>query len=316
MPSSPFRIDWNTHTTRQWDRMLLACRRSTLPQTWQYAAAKAGTTGEVADNGIIHFHDKPVGLVQVQRRRFLGPIAACSLYRGPLWVYDTIPGHMQKIVLRLLRQRYAAYRGKTFIFHPELEDSPDHRDQLKNSGFVRTADGYSTTWVDLRQELQELRSGLRQKWRNSLHQAERSGLAVETDASCQHLDWLLERHTADMAERQYVGPSAALIRKLHKLGQPVGMTQILRARRDGKTVAGILVARHGKTATYLVGWTSEEGRSSRAHHLLMWQALEHLKAAGASWFDLGGHNDKDAAGIARFKAGLSGRPVTLVGTYR
>ena len=152
MLANPFRIDWNQHTTRQWDRMLAACRRPTLPQTWQYAAAKAGTTGELADNGIIHFHDSPVGLVQVQRKRLLGPLAHCALYRGPLWIHDTIPGQMQKIVLRLLRQRYAAYRGKTFVFHPELDDNESHREHLQTSGFVRTDAGYSTVWMDLRQD--------------------------------------------------------------------------------------------------------------------------------------------------------------------
>ncbi len=316
MPPGPFRIDWNRHTTRQWDRMLTACRRSTLPQTWQYAAAKAGTTGEVADNGIIYFHDKPVGLVQVQRRRLLGPFAHCALYRGPLWIYDKVPGQMQKIVLRLLRQRYAAYRGKTFVFHPELDDNNDHRKQLKSCGFVRTDAGYSTIWMDLRKEPADLRRGLRPNWRNNLSQAERADLVVDVDRRGKHLDWLLAHHTRDMAERNYVGPSPGLIRKLHRLGQPSEMIQILRAVTGTRPVAGILLARHGKAATYLVGWTSDEGRSKRAHHLLLWQAMDHLRATGTSWFDLGGHNDTSAAGIARFKSGLGGTPANLVGTYR
>ena len=287
-----------------------------LCRSQQYAAAKAGTTGEVADNGIIYFHGQPVGLVQVQRRRLLGPIAQCALYRGPLWIYDTVPGQMQKIVLRLLRQRYAAYRGKTFVFHPELDDNDNHRNQLKSCGFVRTDDGYSTIWVDLRQEPADIRRGLRPKWRNNLNQAERAGLDVDVDHKGDHLNWLLALHTNDMAERNYIGPSAGLIRNLQRLGQPTEMIQVLRAVHGNRAIAGILLARHGKAATYLVGWTGDEGRSKRAQHLLLWRAMEHLKASGISWFDLGGHNDGSAAGIARFKSGLGGTPANLVGTYR
>ena len=296
--------------------MLRACKRPTLPQTWQYAAAKAGTTGEVSDNGLIEFHGKPVGLVQVERRRLVGPFAHCAIYRGPIWVYDEIPNQMQKIVLRLLRQRYAAYRGKTLVFHPELSDSEQHRHQLRNCGFSRVDDGYSTVWMDLKQDTVELRQRLRQKWRHNLHQAERAGLIAEHSDSGNHLGWLLERHASDMAERNYAGPSPTLIRNLHKVGQPVRMIQTLRAIHGDQTVAGILVAKHGRAATYLVGWTSNAGRQLRAHHLLLWRAVEHLKKEGMRWFDLGGYNEAGAAGIARFKQGLGGTPTTLVGTYR
>ncbi len=316
MLPNPFTIDWNNHTTGQWDRMLRACKRPTLPQTWQYAAAKAGTTGEVADNGIIQFHGKPVGLVQVERRRLIGPFAHCAIYRGPIWVYDTIPNQMHKIVLRILRQRYATYRGKTLVFHPELPDNQQYRDQLHQCGFTRVDQGYSTAWLDLERDTADIRRGLRQKWRHSLHQAERHRLTAEPDATGAHLDWLLDRYAADMAERSYVGPSTTLIRNLHKVGQPVGMIQTLRAMHDREPVAGVILARHGRAATYLVGWNSDRGRELRAHHLLLWKAAQQLKAQGTLWFDLGGHNDEGAASIARFKQGLGGTPTTLVGTYR
>ena len=70
-PFNPFRIDWNTCTFGQWDALLDRCKRPTLLQTWQYAMALAKTEGGKADFGIINFENKPVGLVQVQTRRWL-----------------------------------------------------------------------------------------------------------------------------------------------------------------------------------------------------------------------------------------------------
>ena len=64
--SELFRIEWNNCTTAQWDRMLGAVKRPTLPQSRIYGMAKAETAGGRADFGIINFHGKPIGMVQVQ----------------------------------------------------------------------------------------------------------------------------------------------------------------------------------------------------------------------------------------------------------
>ena len=76
----------------------------------------------------------------------------------------------------------------------------------------------------------------------------------------------------------------------------------------------MLAAIHGGSATYLVGWTGDAGRRVRAQNLLLWHAVERLKAAGIRWFDLGGIN-ADAAGVAHFKRGMGGEIVNLVGGY-
>ena len=47
---------------------------------------------------------------------------------------------------------------------------------------------------------------------------------------------------------------------------------------------------------------------------MLWRAVEHLKSADIQWLDLGGVN-AEAPGVASFKAGMGGAPVTLVGGY-
>ena len=99
---NPFRIDWNTCTFGQWEALLARCKRPTLLQTWQYAMALAKTEGGKADFGIINFENKPVGLVQVQTRRWPPFLTTCRIYRGPLWIYDEISGEMLKLVLGMI----------------------------------------------------------------------------------------------------------------------------------------------------------------------------------------------------------------------
>lgn len=294
--------------------MLAACRRPAFLQSWQYAAAAARTEGTTADLGLIRFNGKPVGLVQVQRRRLLPFLSACRIHRGPAWIYDEIPGEMLKLVLHMLRRRYHLLAGKPLLFHPELPDTPANRRRLHEAGFRRRADGYRTRWLDLTRAPEALRSGLRPNWRASLAQAERHGLAVEVDEAGRLLDWLMEPYLEDRLKRGYEGPSPAFLKVLYEDGDAARHPMILRALDRGRPVAGILLVRHGPAATYQVGWTSGEGRRLSAHHLLLWQAVLRLKAAGLSGLDLGGIPPGET-GIGRFKEGLGGEPVDLVGGY-
>ncbi|MHA1566632.1 MAG: lipid II:glycine glycyltransferase FemX [Alphaproteobacteria bacterium] len=313
--SELFRIDWNNCTTAQWDRMLGAVKRPTLPQSRIYAMAKTETAGGRADFGIIDFHGKPIGMVQVQISPFLRYLSVCRIMRGPLWIHDEIPGEMLKEVLRLIRRRYRTRHGRFLVFHPELPDTRANRRNLRHTGFVRRQQGYASIWLDLSPPEAEMRRALKPNWRNKLRQAERNGITIIGGESAKHLDWLLQRYAEDRAQRGYVGPSQTLIRALCRHGRKDHTIRTLIASHHGQRIAGILLACHGRSATYFVGYSGPEGRRLRAHNLLLWHAATLLKEEGMLWFDLGGVNDADAASIARFKEGLGGQPFTLVGVY-
>ncbi|MFQ5970907.1 MAG: GNAT family N-acetyltransferase [Alphaproteobacteria bacterium] len=314
-PLNPFRIDWDEHSRERWNTLLAACHRPTLTQSWDYAEGMARTEGYRTDFGVILFHDRPVGLVQAQVKAIVGRLSASRIHRGPVWVHAEIPGEMQKLALGLLRERYRLRRGRLLYFHPELVDTPPHRAQLRQSGFRRRQPGYSSIWIDLRPSEEELRRGLKQKWRNCLNQAERNGLAAECVYDDESFDWLVGRHETLMAARRYRGPSRALLTHLRALGREDRTVTVIRAVHQDRPLAGIMLIRHGRAATYLVGWTGVQGRALRAHHLLLWSGILELKHQGLDWLDLGGFNWKEAAGVARFKLGLGGEPFTLVGGH-
>jgi lipid II:glycine glycyltransferase (peptidoglycan interpeptide bridge formation enzyme) len=93
------------------------------------------------------------------------------------------------------------------------------------------------------------------------------------------------------------------------------MTPVLRARAAGQWVAGVLIVRHGTSATYLVGWSGDDGRKARATNALLWAALGELARRGCEWLDLGGIDDTATPGVAEFKRGMGGREYVLSGTY-
>ncbi len=310
-----FHIDWDSHTHEQQQAMLKACARPTLPQTPAYATALSDAGHAETEFGLMRFHGRPVGFVIVEQRPLLGPISSYRIYRGPLWLAADLPVTVQREFFRLLRLRYRLRHGRPLTFHPELEDTKTNRGHVSATGFRRIAHGYITIWLDISRPLDELRANLNPKWRNRLNQSERKGLQLQIDDNDACFDWLVSRHEEHMATHNYRGPSRPLLEGLLRHGRPDGMVRILCAIHDGEPVAGILLTRHGTSATYLVGWNGPEGRKLRAHHFLLWQAIRLLHEEGVQWFDLGGVNYADAARVARFKSGLSGKHETLVGGY-
>jgi hypothetical protein len=315
LPFNPFRIDWNDFTFGQWDALLARCKRPTLLQTWQYSVAMAKIEGWKADFGIIHFEGRPVGLVQVQTRKWLPFLTTCRIDRGPLWIYDEIPGEMLKLVLGMIRQRYQLRRGQPLMFHPELPDDPATRQRMSATGFRRWSEGYETIWLDLTPGPDALHAELHGKWRNQLRQAERHNLVLEPETSAgKQFEWLMEHYLEDKIARNYRGPSPAFLRAMHGASADKSPLVVLRALHGGKPVAGVLLVRHGRAATYQVGCTDERERAVRAHHFLLWQSVLWLVKRGYTGFDLGGINEK-APGIARFKTRMGGKPFRLVGGY-
>ncbi len=311
---NPFRITWNRHGRAQWDGMLAACTRASLTQTSTYALALHEIQGLKADFGLIRFQDKPIGMVVAHGKPVLGRAGSQTIYRGPVWVYDEIPGEMQKLALGLLRKRYRLRSGRPVTFHPELADTPEHRGQMSAAGFKRIAEGYRTIWLDLSRAQDELRTDMHQNWRNALVQGERNDLTVVDDRDAARLPWLIERHSAHMELGRYRGASGDLLNALHRHSNEIAGLRLLIAEQGGEPVAAILLATHGDSATYLVGWTGDKGRDLRATHLLLWAAVARLQEDGKAWFDLGGISD-DAPGVMRFKRGLGGEETTLVGGY-
>ncbi|MGB0572571.1 MAG: GNAT family N-acetyltransferase [Alphaproteobacteria bacterium] len=124
----------------------------------------------------------------------------------------------------------------------------------------------------------------------------------------------MAQHTEYMELGGYRGPSGELIDALYRHGNATAGLRLLIAEHAGTPVAGVLLANQGKAATYLMGWTGDDGRDLRATHLPLWRAIELLKGDGFEGFDLGGISAK-APGVERFKSGLGGTEAWLIGGY-
>lgn len=315
MAEAPAEIVWDQLTVAEWRRLVDSVSAATLPQSWAYARAMFLAERQIGHFGVIRSAGEDVGCVLVLERRALGLFSRVSIHRGPLWLRP-VSENVRRATLQVLRRRWPRRPWRRMSFIPEMPAGAASHLILGEAGFHRVGDGYRSIIVDLALPEPERRMRLRQTTRQSLRRAEQAGLEVEVDRHGRKaLPWLLQRYDIEKRLKGFRGPSLPLALHLMKTARKRNEGLVLIAHKGEERLAGILVVRHGDTATYLIGWTGAEGRRLQATHLLLWRAMEILSAEGARRLDLGGINPEAAAGVTLFKRGFGGEEYELIGTY-
>ena len=318
-PTAQPTLDWNDCRRPAWDRLLASAGRSSLEQSWSYGDAMAARTGVTVERAVIRHAGAPIAVVQLFRQRALGLVTIVRIVRGPLWVdarlADGVDAPVRAAVHRMLRAAVSLRRSEALFWMPELLDTPANQALMRAAGTRRMVTGYSSAWLDLSAGEDTLRAGLAGKWRNALVAAERRDTRVTVADDGRGLAELMVAYGAFRRRGRFVGPPGALVTAIAEAGRHTKDALVVSALAGGDDIAGVVLIRHGVSATYFVSWTSPEGRRRNAHNLLLWRGIQVLAKSGTVWLDLGGLNTAAAPGIARFKLGLRPEIFTLAGTY-
>ena len=313
-----------------WSDLHERMRISVLEQGWSYGeAVAAASRGRVRpERWLIADGGRSIGLVQAFVRR-IGPLGRfVRLVRGPLFV-PGLPQEARLAALAAIRGTYP-WRSRCLLWWlPELNGGSESETTMRRLGLRQMMTGYSSIRLDLAPAPERLRGNLDGKWRNALKTAEKSPMLVEV-ASRVEGSWnadafaaLLAEHDEHRIERGFRGPDgrfyAAFAEAVGTAGG--GEDAVLVWAHAGthrgqvRPIAGILMLRHGRGATYAMGWSNAAGRLVNAHYRLLWRAIAELKARGVLLLDLGGVDTEHGAGVARFKLGLNGEVFTLAGSF-
>jgi hypothetical protein len=312
----PLSCEWETPTRQQWQDLEGRGGRSNLVQAWAYGEAKAESPGWRVRRAVFSRADhRPIAFVQVLQRTVLGVVRISRINRGPVFLPQATSDDVTTVWQRIA-QLGVFWQGRLLTTAPELPLTGTAIAMLAELGFHQsTPEGWESIWLDLTPELETLRTRLDRKWRNMLVASEKSSMELGIDQGVASLEWMIGKQEELMAANAFEGISGAFLRQLHHQLQVDEPLLVLKAVHEGEVVAGICLARHGKAATYLLGWNGDKGRSLKANQFLLWQAVCLLKQSGCLWFDLGGLDEERTPGIAAFKLGLSGERYHLVGEY-
>lgn len=311
-------ISWNTQSVEDWERKFSLIPRSNILQSYVYALASCPLQKQKVRWGLIAIDGREAGLVQMFEAGILWDrIHAMMIDRGPLWFEGFGNAMHVKCFFEELNRQFPQRWGRKRRILPETEDGPTAQKMISQTGLEFCGKGYQTIWLDLTQDSPVLREALRPNWRGSLSKAERADLRIGWATDGKELAPMIGIYAADKAVRDYGGPSPDLLQRYLPLLAARGDLLVGRAASGKNEMAAfVILVSHGRSATYLVGWSSPEGRAASAHHLLLWEGACVLKEKGIKELDLGGINDDGGEGIRKFKEGMGGRAVRYVGHYR
>lgn len=305
----------------EWDGLFAQVHHPHLVQTWAYGEAKLAAGDHNARRSLIDaggWHPRrvvftrdgePVAICQFLDKTIASFAGASRLNRGPLFLAtpdrDTVAA-----TFRALRSRRRRHCG-ALVLAPALEDTEENAALLEDLGFRRRDKvGWVSSRVDIAMTAEELRAHISSKWRNRLKVAERSGFSFHDVTGPEGLDWMIDRHLENMQDKDFAGPSPALLRALYAAAP--GRVPIFQARLDGEPVGGILVYRFGRGAEYYVGWMGAAGKQFNVGNFLYWNIALELQRRGCEWIDLGGQRPGHTE---QFKRGMRGREYQLLNEW-
>jgi hypothetical protein len=305
------KVTWDAIDAATWDAHH-ARTGAALQQDWAYGACMK-ILGVHVLRAWVTRDSAPIALAQFIVRYFGGQLASmalCSL--GPVWLAP-VTAKEKELAYQALKKTIPLNKLRLVLFTPAQEAGVD----LGLSPWRRVMTGQSTVVIDISKSVDDLRAGLDRRWRLPLAHAEKSDLKIHrVGTNPGQYRWLLDAEIQQREKRGFIGlPLQFFDLYVQSRQQPSKNILTMRADIGRDRVAGMMFLIHGESATYQVGWTSEEGREQNAHHLILWHAIEELQSRGVRVLDLGGVNTSRSAGVARFKISTGGRVVTYAGSF-
>lgn len=314
--SSACTIEWNILSLDEWQIRFDKIPRSNILQSYPYAQAMAATERQRARWGLIKIKGVEAGLVQILEAGILWNILhGVILDRGPLWFEGFGGAAHIKLFFEVFNKEFPQRFGRKRRILPEIESGATAQALIKQTGLILKIEesAYQTLWWDLEGE-----PSLRSNWRGSLQKAEKmlnSGdIDIAWDDKGVFYPDLRREYAIDKQLKGYGGASPKFLDNLARFSTKDSPMIIGKVSKGSEFIAMMMFLKHGQSATYQVGWSSDVGRKHCAHHLLLWRARTMLQEYGVKQLDLGGINDEND-GIKKFKEGTGATPCTLLGFY-
>jgi lipid II:glycine glycyltransferase (peptidoglycan interpeptide bridge formation enzyme) len=279
--------------------------RPHLLQSKGWAEVKSAT-GWRPERFVLEDDGRPVGCVQVLRRRLGVGLDLAYAPRGPLCDDERLPDAIAALRVAL------AGPTVSLLCDPEARESEALARGLAAKGVDRSpvyVQPRRTLLMDLTQDADAMLAAMRKKTRQYIHKAERDGVVTErtTDLARFH------RVLRTVAERDHFGIHE--LSYFASLSDAFGDSLHLRmARVEGEDVGALLVIRIGDRAWELFGGWSGAHAEKRPFYLLKWHSLMQMKELGVRRYDMWGLAEgEELAGVENFKLGFGGEVVTWIG---
>lgn len=244
----------------------------------------------------------------------LTPKTLAIIRWGPVWrkfgVIDDI-GTM-RIVYKAIADQLTINENCFILFIPSADPqySQAETDILTDLGCTPGFQPESTEryFVNVGEDLDQIRASLGQKWRYNLKKAEKNGLKTEFVSGPEGLSQFQELYSSMVERKKFLETSPIeTLHSLMELAQEELRPEIVIVKKDGIPVAGAVVDCSGEQAMYLYGATNHMALGLKAGYVMQWEIIKFLsKLPHIKWYNLGG-GTSETCSLHQFKRGLVGK---------
>jgi len=311
----------------EWNLYFKGCYKTNMLQCWEYGEAKKQSENIDVIRFLIMDEDNvAIALSQFLIREipFIGGVA--RLNRGPILIKNDKVENAQTLLIEIIRALLIESKKRRWWLvriAPEIHNSRFVDKSLKELGLKKASlPPFASGLLNLKFNEDELLMGLKKKWRYFLRKGELHKIStITTNGDNHNIEVLLKNYNLLQERQGFVGISNKLIVSLAKQVSDEWEFSLLISDdydvKNPNSPLGMLVyIRHGDTATYLIGITSNQGKSLNINYVLLWQAILSAKRDGCKWFDIGGLNSTTPEGIRHFKKGLNSELYDLTGEWK
>tara|TARA_B100001250_G_scaffold26775_1_gene22083 strand:- start:11266 stop:12255 length:990 start_codon:yes stop_codon:yes gene_type:complete len=307
----------------EWRELWLKCDNQNILQSWFYGQAK-----KLSDNlGTVYFvisdSDTPVSIAQVLIKSLPFNLGLARINRAPLLLDEYDKDFKKDIIISSLRLVINECKRRHWIMlqiAPEYEENESFDNRLKALGLKKLSNPpWASGIIDLKQDEESILASLNGKWRNCLRKGWKLGTKSKlTNNNSKELESLIEEYSKLQKEKSFIGLSSNLIQEMSAIQDEYWKFNIfVSPSASNSTIQGTLVSvQYGKSAIYLIGSSTQEGRKNQCNYVLLWEAIQHAKKSGCIYFDIGGLDETTPKGIAHFKKGLKALPYKISGEWR
>ena len=302
---------------REWINLWKNISFANLMQSWDYGEAKKIQKWKPLRFLILDQYDKPQAMLQVLFRGLplIGGVARVN--RGPVYFQDFIDKPLaDKIISKIFKtiKILAKQRRWWYVsFSPEVAESSNNKLVLESIGIKKITNHipHGSIRLSLNSSINDLFMGLKSKWRNLLRKAQKSEIKVLEVLNKEEITKIIDIYIKFQEENSFKGIPKKLLVSMFSNQSESTKYKVYKTLFENKLSGFVFIAYHGDTATYLIGWTSYEGRKQNANYILLWNAICQAKEFNLKWFDMGGVNKNTPKGIRHFKSGVCGQDYSL-----
>lgn len=240
----------------------------------------------------------PIATVAVLVKK-IGPFSILRINQGPVFTRN-VTFFDSMLINHELKNHLAKIFTGFLIIKPNTSSSTFHIFKKIWPLHTSISSGYISGIIDLTNAESDILKSFTGTFRNRLNKClEMKEVSVVFNNDKNSYEWIREKYVHNMKSKNFEGISLEMLDYLYeRFPQSLLISQVL---FNDSPISSVIMFLNGQTATYLIGFNSDQGRSHNVNNLQFWEIIRRLKLSNFKYLDLGGIDHINTPDISKFK---------------